>query len=282
MTGFGSSVLNDESYELKVEIKSVNHRFKDIRFKMGNVFNPIEIELKNKLTQIFKRGSFDIYINYKKGSAVSTNDLDQDKILNFLSTIQSVSEKTSIPIQISPTEFLRGDFTKDDSSYEQQLQQLALKCFDEACEKLQHSREKEGSKLAEVLKKHQSDYSSHFEQVKSLKDTYQSTVKERLNKKLEEEKESVDQARFNQELIYYLEKLDISEEINRIDIHLQKLSQILDSKLEIGRQIDFLVQELNRETNTIGSKSGSSDISAHVIQMKIHLEKIREQALNIE
>jgi uncharacterized protein (TIGR00255 family) len=85
-----------------------------------------------------------------------------------------------------------------------------------------------------------------------------------------------------QEVIYYLEKLDVDEEINRITIHLEKLTNILDSEGEVGRQIDFLIQELNRETNTIGSKSGDSSISENVVQMKVQLEKIREQALNLQ
>ena len=84
------------------------------------------------------------------------------------------------------------------------------------------------------------------------------------------------------EVIYYLEKLDIDEEINRISIHLQKLDQILSGKGEIGRQLEFLLQELNRETNTIGSKSGDSQISENIVQMKVQLEKIREQALNLQ
>ena len=120
--------------------------------------------------------------------------------------------------------------------------------------------------------------------VKELKGSYQDKVKERLTKRFETDASglNIDEPRFLQEVIYYLEKLDIDEEINRIVIHLEKLEGIFNKDSEVGRQIDFLVQELNRETNTIGSKSGNSDISAHVVQMKVQLEKIREQALNLE
>ena len=117
-----------------------------------------------------------------------------------------------------------------------------------------------------------------------MKDSYQEQIKDKLLKRFETENSNlkIDDSRFHQEVIYYLEKLDIDEEVNRIDIHLNKLDKIFNSTGEVGRQIDFLVQELNRETNTIGSKSASGEISENVIQMKVQLEKIREQALNIE
>jgi uncharacterized protein (TIGR00255 family) len=100
--------------------------------------------------------------------------------------------------------------------------------------------------------------------------------------KFKTKEDDLDEQRLQQEVIYYLEKLDIDEEINRITIHLKKLDKILEGTGEVGRQIDFLIQELNRETNTIGSKCANDIISENVIQMKVHLEKIREQALNLE
>jgi uncharacterized protein (TIGR00255 family) len=102
----------------------------------------------------------------------------------------------------------------------------------------------------------------------------------KLNEKLKDIK--VDESRFLQEVVYYLEKLEIDEEINRAHIHLVKLRAVLHSTGEIGRQIDFLLQELGRETNTMGSKSAHPEISSHVVEMKVQLEKIREQALNLE
>ena len=157
--------------------------------------------------------------------------------------------------------------------------------FEQAIESLKKSREDEGNKLVQKLKEHQKLYTENYQQIPQYKEGYQAKLKEKILKKFESEAKdlAVDEPRFLQEVIYYLEKLDIDEEINRIKIHLEKLDSLLDGKkLELGRQIDFLIQELNRETNTIGSKSGSNEISELVVQMKVQLEKIREQALNLQ
>jgi uncharacterized protein (TIGR00255 family) len=160
-----------------------------------------------------------------------------------------------------------------------------MSSFDSALESLLVSRKEEGSKLIQTLCSHQEAYVENYKKVIPLKNTYQDQVRAKLMKKMESEKaniKEINEDRFNQEVIYYLEKLDVDEEINRIQIHLEKLTNILQSNGEVGRQIEFLLQELNRETNTLGSKSGHSDISEYVVQMKVHLEKIREQALNLE
>lgn len=284
MTGFGKGELESDKYRLSVEIKSVNHRFKDIRFKMGSVFNKKELPMRQKVEGLFSRGSFDIYISYKKAQTSQTNnELDFNKIKTFVE--QMKSHVGSENLQISPTDFLRPDFFIEDTDKEEELHLMAEKAFSDALDDLTKSREVEGAKLIEKLMDHASEYKKHFSEVVKLKEDYQSDVKQRLHKRFKQDagELNIDEPRFLQEVIYYLEKLDIEEEINRIHIHLEKLDNTLSGNLkEIGRQLDFLVQELNRETNTIGSKSGSNDISENVVQMKVQLEKIREQALNLQ
>ena len=198
--------------------------------------------------------------------------------------MKSISKNTDVSMKINPTDFLRSDFQVEDESKEEELQGLMLQAFDKALEILKKSREDEGKSLVTKLLEHKNEYAKSYASVVELKSSYQEGVREKLNKKFESElaETKIDESRFMQEVIYYMEKLDIDEEITRINIHLKKLDDILNSSGEVGRQIDFLIQELNRETNTIGSKSGSSDISANVVQMKVQLEKIREQALNME
>jgi uncharacterized protein (TIGR00255 family) len=214
----------------------------------------------------------------------SNAEIDYDKVSAFLNEMKKVSEKTGVELEFSPTEFMKSDFYVEDESKEEELSELLIPAFDAALLALEASRIEEGQKLVKKLEEHAGLYTSHFEKINGLKDSYQDKVKEKLKKRFETDASglAVDEPRFLQEVIYYLEKLDIDEEINRIIIHLEKLSGIFASKTEVGRQIDFLVQELNRETNTIGSKSGNSEISQHVVQMKVQLEKIREQALNLE
>ncbi len=283
MTGFGKGEAEGEKYKVSVEMKSVNHRFKDVRFKMGSLLNSIELPMKKKIDQNFKRGSFDIFVNYKrKEKAQSSFELDKEKIKAFLKDLKECSDETGVAINVNPTGFLKNEFYLEDEDKESELHELTLTAFDLAMKSLSSSREEEGQKLVDTLKKHQEIYAEHYAKVSSLKDSYQDKVREKLLAKFSQENLQIEDQRFQQEVIYYLEKLDIDEEVNRIDIHLQKLNKTLDGKSEVGRQIDFMVQELNRETNTIGSKSASTDISESVVQMKAQLEKIREQALNLE
>ncbi|MEE2671687.1 MAG: YicC/YloC family endoribonuclease [Bdellovibrionota bacterium] len=284
MTGFGRTEAENDNYSLTIELKTVNNRYKDFRFKMGSVFNAIEIELKKKLEAKFSRGSFDIYVNYKKSAEQKdVADLDIEKVNAYLQRIKTIADKQGVPLHVQPTEFLRGDFYSEDGNRDEELRELLLANFDGALDNLVVSRAEEGAKLIEKLKEHRVIYGEFLEKVKVQKNDYQEQVKEKLVKRFDTlDNIQVDEPRFLQEVIYYLEKLDIDEELNRIEIHLKKLDKILSSAGDVGRQIDFLVQELNRETNTIGSKSGHQNISECVVQMKVQLEKIREQALNLQ
>lgn len=285
MTGFGKGEVEGDKYTVSVEIKTVNNRFKDFRFKMSSLFNSLELPLKKKIEKKFSRGSFEIFVNFKKSNKVkSIADLDSEKIESFLNQINTIAKKTGVVLNFSPTEFLRSDFYVDDEDKGEVLEELLLEAFELALSSLEVSRVDEGQKLLEKLKEHKEEYASNYIKVTKLKDTYQDKVKEKLAKRFDVDASglTVDEPRFLQEVIHYLEKLDIDEEINRITIHLEKLDDIFNMESEVGRQIDFLVQELNRETNTIGSKSGNSEISESVVQMKVQLEKIREQALNLE
>ena len=282
MTGFGRTEAENDNYSLTVEIKTVNNRYKDFRFKMGSVFNSCEMDLKKQLEAKFSRGSFDIYVNYKKSiKQKDFSDLDENKIKNYIKKIADLSGTTEV--KVSPTEFLRADFFVEDDNRDEELRELLLNNFSGVIEALEKSRVEEGEKLVEKLKEHRNLYEQNLKEIHALRNGYQDQVKEKLMKRFETmDNIQVDEPRFLQEVIYYLEKLDIDEELNRIEIHLKKLDKLLNSKTEIGRQIDFLIQELNRETNTIGSKSGHQDISQNVVQMKVQLEKIREQALNLQ
>ncbi|MBD63651.1 MAG: YicC family protein [Halobacteriovoraceae bacterium] len=286
MTGFGRGEAHNDNYTLVVEIKAVNHRFKDIRFKMGSVFNAKEIELRKQMEKKFSRGSFDIYVNYKKNqNATEKFEIDYKKVNLFINELKNEIEDGDIQFHVNPTEFLRSDFYREDETKEDQLQSLLESAFHDACHELEKSRCEEGKGLLEKLEEHKAQYEKAYSQILPLKNEYQPKLKEKLLKKFEAEANDlkIEESRFLQEVIYYLEKLDIDEEINRIQIHLNKLNSLIHSnESEVGRQIDFIIQELNRETNTIGSKSGANDISELVVQMKVQIEKIREQALNLQ
>lgn len=286
MTGFGKGEAAGTNYTITTEIKTVNNRFKDFKFRMSSMFNSLEIELRSKLENEFKRGSFDISINYKKAEKEVTEfQVDPAKVESYLKMMKPIFEKNNVPLQVSPTDFLRSDFYKDeDEQKEKELEPLVIKSFEAAVKALKVSRSHEGEKLVGKLLEHLSIYESCLGKVEALKAQYPEIMKDKLTKSFHEKLKDVkvDESRFLQEVVYYLEKLDVDEEINRAKIHLGKLKGVLKGSGEIGRQIDFLLQELGRETNTMGSKSAQSEISSNVVEMKVQLEKIREQALNLE
>lgn len=286
MTGFGQSAQQSENFVVSVEIKSVNNRFKDIRFKMPSTLNSMEIELKKELSDLFSRGSFDVYVNVKRGENKNKfDDLDEKKISQFIEKVQGMVKGKGVTPTLSMTDLLRSEFLiEQDESNQAELSVMVTKAFKGALEELQKSRISEGGKLIKVLEKHLDIYRTQFKTVEANAEHFKTNVEEKLKKRVDEYKSliNVEQSRLLQEVVFYLEKMDIHEEINRIHSHLEKFQNLLKSTNEVGRQIDFLVQELGRETNTIGSKSTMKDISDAVVQMKLQLEKIREQGLNIE
>lgn len=286
MTGFGKGEAQGENFTLTTEIKSVNNRFKDYKFRMSSLFNQAELELRSKLDGEFRRGSFDISVSYKRNEkAHSEFQVDEKKVEAYVQLLKPMLEKQGVTLAVSPTDFLRNDFYRDeDEEKEKEILPLVKASFDKAVEALKASRAAEGQKLADKLLEHLANYESRLVAVEKLKGEYPELVREKLTQKLNERLKDlkVDESRFLQEVIYYLEKLEVDEEINRAKIHVGKLRSVLNSNGEIGRQIDFLLQELGRETNTLGSKSAHAEISSHVVEMKVQLEKIREQALNLE
>lgn len=283
MTGFGRGIAEGKNYIVTAEVKSVNNRFKETRFKMSSLFNSKEMIWRNKLDQFFKRGTFDISLSYQQHPSAKIDfSLDSKKVEVFLEEIKKITKEN---LQINPVDFLRNEFQRDDNlSKQEELLPLAEQAVYKAYEDLLKSRQNEGKKLLESIYVILDLYSSYLKKCDGIRSQYPEMLKAKLNQKLNEKLKDIkiDEGRQLQEVIYYLEKLEVDEEITRANIHLGKLKEILSSNGEVGRQIDFLLQELGRETNTLGSKSGSPEISQNVVEMKVHLEKIREQALNLE
>ena len=286
MTGFGKGEAQGKNFTLTTEIKTVNNRFKDFKFRMSSLFNSLEIDLKSQLEAEFRRGSFDISISYKKMDKSGTDfQIDTNKVEAFIAMMKPSFEAQKVAFRVSPTDFLRSDFYKEeDDQKESEMNPLVMASFEKALKALKASRADEGKKLAEKLLEHLSVYEACLKNVEKFKSEYPDMMKDKLTLKLNEKLKDIkiDESRFLQEVVYYLEKLEIDEETNRAWIHVGKLKSVLKSSGEIGRQIDFLLQELGRETNTMGSKSAHPDISSNVVEMKVQLEKIREQALNLE
>ncbi|MFG1516089.1 YicC/YloC family endoribonuclease, partial [Halobacteriovorax sp. ZH3_bin.1] len=160
MTGFGKAEAGSESLQITVEIKTVNHRFKDIRFKMSSLFNSVELEMRNLISQNFKRGSFDINVSYKRLETKSRfDDIDSEKVNAFISSMKHLADKNDVQLDIKPTDFLRNEFMKEvDESSIDEMNTFAIDALKGAIENLKESRKVEGQKMVDVIKKHQKSY----------------------------------------------------------------------------------------------------------------------------
>ncbi len=284
MTGFGRAESETDESLITVEVKSVNNRYKDYRFRMPGHLNSYEMIFREVLNNYFRRGSFDIAVQIKRNpKAENFINLDYTKITQF---IKEFTKEVSSEGSFRVTDFLRGEFYKDQSESEREkLGELVKAVLEKAIAENIKFREREGAKLVSVFEKQIKSYRKALESIKGYSEDYQGKLREKFLKRFEEQKLNIesDDDRFQKEIIYYLEKLDIDEEMDRANIHLSKLENLFtDPNAEQGRQFEFLLQELHRETNTMGSKSGHEKITDNVVKMKVCLEKMREQALNIE
>ena len=285
MTGFSRIENSDEKCTYTIELKSVNGRFLDLRFKIPSQLNQIEHKLKLLAQKYIKRGNVEVNICIKKNLEQANNILDDKKIEVFLKYMGEIAKRSHIPMQLNPTDFLRSEFMLDkNENNENEIHQKVQELFEIALEKLVFSRSEEGVKLQRVFNLNVVKFRMHVKEIEKEKDNYKKELEDRLLKRFQDLKGAlpVDGPRFMQEIIYYMEKMDIDEELDRIGSHLEKLDKVLEEGGEVGRQLDFILQELGRETNTIGSKTFQNKTSESIVQMKVVLEKIREQGLNVE
>lgn len=278
MTGFGSA--SDAGFS--IEIRSLNHRFVDISIKMPPFMNRHEIPLRNILKEYFSRGRFDVSI------ALNEQNLSQvmwNKTLarSLLAALKDVQEKLSLPGEITIQTFsqFRDILVEAEPSYDAEA---LYHIFHKAARNLKEMRIREGDLLSEEIRKRAGTLEDLIAIIKTRAPDELARWKDKFTARLRliVDAGMVDNSRVLQEAAIMAEKLDISEEISRIENHLKQLGEVLNSGDTIGKKLDFLLQELNREVNTLACKSGEYAISTVVVEMKTELEKIREQVQNIQ
>jgi uncharacterized protein (TIGR00255 family) len=278
MTGFGSSA----SHDFTVEIRSLNHRFIDISMKMPQFMCQYEIPLRNILKERFQRGRFDVSVSVTTGGATQLK-INKDLAQTIYNSLRDLQKELALPGDIT-IETLKGYgeiFTEEEPKYNVEALYGA---FHEAVSRLDEMRTREGSLLAEDIRKRVGFLEDMHKKIKSIAPEeiirWREKFMERL--KMVVETSMIDNSRIIQEAALMAEKLDISEEINRIENHLKQFIEILNNGDTVGKRLDFLLQELNREVNTLAYKSGEYSISSLVVDMKTEIEKIREQIQNIQ
>lgn len=289
MTGFGRGEAENEYIKFTVEIKSVNHRYSDIIVKGGKRALVFEENIKKIVKEHITRGRVEIYINYEKKEMSDYKIVPDFQLMdNYHGVLKEIIARYGLRDDISV-----GLVSKFPDAIKLEAneadEELIWNCLENACtsaiEKLVGMRLVEGEKLVKDVVMRKGLIEESLDAIEKISpeivETHKNKMIERIRELLDGDVE-IDESRINQEIAVYADKTNITEEIVRLKSHFEQLITILGSGGSIGRKLDFLLQEMNREVNTIGSKSPDIDISNYVISMKSELEKIREQIQNIE
>lgn len=287
MTGFGRANYENEGRTYNVEIKSVNHRYCDVSVKMPRCISYLEEKVKKEIVNSISRGKIDVYITFENNSAKGKNiKINKELAKIYIDELKQLADENSINSNIPVTEISKfPDVLVIENLEEEDIiwneLEIVLK---EALENFVVMRTQEGNKIKEDLEirieRVEEKVSKISEYSTRLVEEYVVKLETRIKEILKTD--VVDKERLNQEIVIYADKCSIEEELTRLNSHIIQFKNFINMENPIGKKIDFLIQEMNRETNTIGSKSGSLEITNMVIDIKTEIEDIREQIQNIE
>ena len=283
MTAFSRTDISGEFGSLVVELKSVNHRFIEINFKIPDALKQLEVELRNFIKQELTRGKIECIITIHESENLADVALNEAQIRKYLESIHQLKNEIKDSAPISITDFLKlpGVLIEKHPKLDN-LRELIIKGFRDAISKLIDYRDIEGKKLKkDILIK----INTIETQIASLEKELPKLLelnRKRLKKRADELAIQIDRDRLDQEMVILANRSDIDEEIVRMRSHTTEVKRLLGTDKSIGRKLDFLMQEMNREANTLGSKSLSDVTSGAAIELKVLIEQIREQVQNIE
>ncbi len=288
MTGFGRFEVSVADRRFAVEIKSVNHRYLDLNIKMPRLLNPFEAEIRREIKKYAERGKIDLYITMEnEGASVGTVYYNKALAEQYFECLKRMSDDFGIENDIRVSHLSRYPevFTMEDASADEDELLKELKtALTGALERFSESRAKEGEHLKDDLLKKCDELLLHVDFIKGkapeILNQYKADLREKVRGLLEDAQ--IDESRLLMETTIYADKICVDEEIVRLSSHIDAVKSALTKGEAVGRKLDFLAQEMNREANTILSKSDDLEISDHGIELKTCIEKIREQIQNIE
>ena len=288
MTGYGIASFDAGNSKYTVEIKSLNSKFLELSLRLPKIFSEKEFQLRNDCSKQIERGKVNLSINVEQagaGSTVKAAGIDAELLKHYYAQLKQVSndlnEPTSNLLQLAlglPEVVKYGEETVSEEEWK-----VVEKTFQQAMAAFQQFRSDEGSVLEQDVKMRIGIILENLKQVETHEPNRVPVIRERLNQFLSEAvgREVIDQNRFEQELIYYIDKLDITEEKTRLKAHCEYFIETLKNADANGKKLGFISQEIGREINTLGSKANDANIQKLVVGMKEELEKIKEQLLNV-
>jgi uncharacterized protein (TIGR00255 family) len=287
MTGYGRGQAQVDGLAFSVEIRAVNHRYADVNIKAPRLLLQLESQIKKQISAVVKRGKVDVYITQETAAQVASQPVVNKPLADaYMQLFQQITENYNLSSEISLSLLLAQKDVltlKDIEIEEQDLSNCLMTALESALQALLIMRQKEGAATAVDIDQRLvllADLLGKIEQrAPQVPTEWQQKLKDRLDRLGDD---AGDPQRVAQEIAIFADRCDISEEVTRFNSHLDQFRDLLQQDEPVGRQMDFLVQELNREANTMGSKSNDADLTRQVVLMKSELEKIREQVQNIE
>ncbi len=284
MTGFGRADFEKGSVTGFLEIRSLNHRHLDISVKLPDALRPFEKTARELVKAKINRGKIDCFLNLEmKKKAEETLEIDGPILRNLVTINNQLNREFNKDLEISFTDLMKwpGIISSKELSFDD-YEEVLTELFNNTLEELLCTRKSEGHSIEKALKEKLNLFTKNFSLITDLIPANMEEAKNRLNSRLKQLGENIDNIRMEQEAVILIQKLDVSEELDRIKSHVEEMKRVFSRTDPIGRRLDFILQELTRETNTLGAKSNNIDISAAIIEMKVLLEQIREQVQNIE
>ncbi len=284
MTGFGKTNAENEQVSISVEIKSLNSKFADVSIRIPRSLNDKELEMRNMISTALVRGKIGVNVDLQtKTSGVAKTSIDKELLKQYHQMLKESAAFVGEPDQsyfktaLSMPDVMRTDVEDQDNEDSWKLLKQAIEA---ALVKINAFRQDEGNSLKTALSSYIDEIREGLEEIILVEPIRKEAVRTKIQDQLDQLKVELNKDRFEQEIIYYLEKLDIAEEIVRLTTHLDYFTKELNGNGG-GKKLGFISQEIGREINTIGSKANNAEMQQHVVKMKEALEKIKEQSLNI-
>lgn len=287
MTGFGHCEYTENDITFTVEIKTVNHRYTDIFLRMPKQISSFEDRVRSIITSRIQRGKIDVYITYDNQSSQSLQVLLDEKLARaYCDALKRIAENLGLRDDISVSSLVRfPDIIRvEKQDNDEYIGSVLEKAIDKAIDALLEMRSKEGEKLKDSLMANLSVIEDYTQKIKQKAPFVVIEYKEKLESRLSEliDIQRVDPARIAAEVAIFADKCSIDEELVRLSSHISQMRDMLNEGSPVGKKADFLIQEMNREVNTIGSKASDLEITKNVVELKSEIEKLREQIQNIE
>ena len=283
MTAFARADRHLQGYSLAWEIKSVNHRYLEVSPRLPDALRGLENGVREKCRKALARGKVEVTLRYQQDDSEASLELNETLVKQLSDVSRRVGDIVQHPGQVNPMEILRypGVLSSQELDVEL-LQREALSLLDEALQALIDTRAREGEQLGKLIEDRLDGIGTQVEIVKAAIPRIKEAQRERLRHRIQEVVESPDPDRLEQELVLLAQKMDVEEELDRLITHVAEVRRILKKGGHIGRRLDFLMQELNREANTLSSKSIVADTTRCAVELKVLIEQMREQIQNIE